>query len=305
MSSHRAAMYKMEIIEEIRRKLRALPQPIKDHVSKIELVRELADEIAEQQKRGHSTERIAELIAGSGVPFTSSTLKTYLSKAKPQGRKPRRRRWRDSLEAIATPTNENVAVAPVEAPVGVAAQTSGGNKGDRGKNPAVEQRSVETGVGKESPGATEEGAEVTPGLQPKLQASSHPTESQTEGPVAVEEQPALTRRLQPKLPTTSPETGAVTEASVSTPGETGWVSSLHGKQTVRETPAPEAARASAAPRVEKSLQPGDTQKETPRLTAAVGEAASEREPPVSRRLTTAEIDKGRSTFVPREDTRDI
>lgn len=304
MSKHRAVMYKMELVEEIRKRLRALPEPTRDHVTKIDLVRELAGEIAEQQKRGHSTERIAELMAASGVPFTSSTLKTYLCKAKPQPRKPRRRRWRDSAEALAL-TPESLATSPGEDMLAHAAKPARGVEGDREENPETEPAFAATDRGAESVVVTEEDTGLTPGSRPKLQASSDGREGQADGGVARVGEPTSRGRLQAKLKTTSPEAERLNEASVSTPEEAVSTSPLQGGETVRETPAPRAARAGATPRIEKSLKPGEALNEPPRLTSGATDAAREKDARVPRRLTSGEIDRSRSTFVPREDTRDI
>ena len=103
MNSSRSVMFDVAMLEELRRRFRELPEPKVSEMSKMQLVRELATEIEELQKLGHSTKTIADTFSAAGVLLTNSTLKTYLSKLKASPRKPKRRRWREpEVNALST-----------------------------------------------------------------------------------------------------------------------------------------------------------------------------------------------------------
>jgi hypothetical protein len=91
-----AITYKAEILEQLRKKLRELPEHRPEGLSKTEIVRSLAAEIDELQKRGYSMRAIAEIISSEGVPITTVTLKGYLGRLKPLSRRSKRRRRRDA-----------------------------------------------------------------------------------------------------------------------------------------------------------------------------------------------------------------
>jgi hypothetical protein len=92
-----ATTYKAEILEQLRKKLRELPEHTPEGLSKTEIVRSLAAEIDELQKRGYSMRAIAEIISSEGVPITTVTLKGYLGRLKPPSRRSKRKRRRDAL----------------------------------------------------------------------------------------------------------------------------------------------------------------------------------------------------------------
>jgi hypothetical protein len=249
MSSHRSTTYTLETVEEIRRRLKALPEPAHDELSKMELVRELAADIAEQQKRGHSTQVIAELMAIAGVAFTPATLKSYLSKARPSARRPRRKRWRDSTEAT-TSTREDRAVAAIQ----------------EMPDPNPRASLVEEGDGEEDT---------------RFQRQSDETDHATTPTIASAEKAATTLHV---------DTSAI----------------------VAGIPVPPPATSSAKGRgarpvntVDALKERGDRKKETTGLMSRSRDAASEGGASVPRRATGGEIDKSRSTFTPREDSRDI
>jgi hypothetical protein len=99
-----AITYKAEILEQLRKKLRALPEHRPEGLSKTEIVRSLAADIDELQKRGYSMRAIAEIISSEGVPITTVTLKGYLGRLKPPSRRSKRRRRRDA--AAESPNEE-------------------------------------------------------------------------------------------------------------------------------------------------------------------------------------------------------
>jgi hypothetical protein len=265
----RSARYKLELVEEIRRKLKALPAPTYDELSKIDLVRALAVDIAEQQKRGHSTHMIAALMAASGVAFTPSTLKTYLSKAKPARRRARTKRWRDSSENAAASTPPPSVAAGDDTSRAIA-ETPRGDEGDGNEKTKVQPRSDQAESAPEDAVAKEDETALTPRLKRRLQPVAGQPGSVTEPPVAREEGTLSTRRLQTE-------------------------------ESAESTAVPESGSAGASAGGEKKLQ----RRETRRLTSGSSDLVSEKDEPVPHRLMAGEIDKSRSTFVPREDSRDI
>jgi hypothetical protein len=97
-----ATTYKAEILEQLRKKLRELPEHTPEGLSKTEIVRSLAVEIDELQKRGYSMRAIAEIISSEGVPITTVTLKGYLGRLKPPSRRTKRKRRRDAVMDAST-----------------------------------------------------------------------------------------------------------------------------------------------------------------------------------------------------------
>ena len=95
MAAARYAWYKPEVVEEIRRRLRSLPEPTPAKITKLEIVRALVAEVEELQKLGHPLQAIAETISAVGVPITRATLKTYLGKLRSTSRRIKERRPRD------------------------------------------------------------------------------------------------------------------------------------------------------------------------------------------------------------------
>ena len=137
------ALYKSEIVEEARQKLRSLPPPTPSEISKLEVVRALLGEIEALQKQGHSVQTIAATISEVGIPLTTSTLKTYLGKVRPTGRRTSRLRLRRASAPTAPTTAGNVtAISDVasetfknahagssrEAPCNVSENATGGGK---------------------------------------------------------------------------------------------------------------------------------------------------------------------------------
>jgi hypothetical protein len=75
---------KIADIEDIKKKMNELPEvnSLEREVSKKEAIKLMAEEIVQLQKRGYSTEMIAEFISNSGLQISVQTLKSYLTKAK-------------------------------------------------------------------------------------------------------------------------------------------------------------------------------------------------------------------------------
>jgi hypothetical protein len=76
--------YKLEQVEAIASKLRALPaiEPPPKDLTKQEVVKMLAKEIKSLQKRGYTLEQIASSLKGEGLDISTPTLKSYLQKIK-------------------------------------------------------------------------------------------------------------------------------------------------------------------------------------------------------------------------------
>jgi hypothetical protein len=76
--------YKLEQVEAIASKLRALPaiEPPPKDLTKQEVVKMLAKEIKSLQKRGYTLDQIATSLKGEGLDITTPTLKSYLQKIK-------------------------------------------------------------------------------------------------------------------------------------------------------------------------------------------------------------------------------
>ncbi len=76
--------YKLEQVEAIASKLRALPaiEPPPKDLTKQEVVKMLAREIKSLQKRGYTLEQIASSLKGEGLDISTPTLKSYLQKVK-------------------------------------------------------------------------------------------------------------------------------------------------------------------------------------------------------------------------------
>ncbi|AFY97243.1 hypothetical protein [Chamaesiphon minutus] len=76
--------YKLEQVEAIASKLRALPaiEPPPKDLTKQEVVKMLAKEIKSLQKRGYTLEQIASSLKGEGLDISTPTLKSYLQKVK-------------------------------------------------------------------------------------------------------------------------------------------------------------------------------------------------------------------------------
>lgn len=79
--------YTQEKIEEIAKRLRALPPVDKKKIehSRLETVRMLRGEISAMQKRGYSLDQIAETLRGEGLDIVTPTLKSYLQRVKKSG----------------------------------------------------------------------------------------------------------------------------------------------------------------------------------------------------------------------------
>jgi len=86
--------YTTEQLEIIAAKLRDMP-PVekKQEHSKQEAVRILAKEIIALQKRGYTLDQISETLKGEGLSIATTTLKSYLQRAK------RRRTKKNSAQA--------------------------------------------------------------------------------------------------------------------------------------------------------------------------------------------------------------
>jgi hypothetical protein len=76
--------YKLEQVEAIASKLRALPaiEPPPKDLTKQEVVKMLAKEIKSLQKRGYTLDQIATSLKGEGLDITTPTLKSYMQKIK-------------------------------------------------------------------------------------------------------------------------------------------------------------------------------------------------------------------------------
>lgn len=96
MAAARYTRYKPEVVEEVRRRLRSLPEPTPAKITRLAIVRALVAEVEELQKFGHSLQAIAETISAVGVPITRATLKTYLGKLRSTARRINQRRPRTS-----------------------------------------------------------------------------------------------------------------------------------------------------------------------------------------------------------------
>ena len=76
--------YTVEQVEEIAKKLKAMPKIEKKDisVSKQETIKMLYSEIIDMQKRGYTLEQISEALTSDGIAVTTATLKSYLQRAK-------------------------------------------------------------------------------------------------------------------------------------------------------------------------------------------------------------------------------
>ncbi|OWY40390.1 hypothetical protein CEK28_03800 [Xenophilus sp. AP218F] len=84
--------YTVGIIKEIAEQLKELPvmEESSREISKQEAINLLADEIKELQTRKNYTfDQIAEVLSKRGLQITGKTLKTYLSRSRNAGRKPK------------------------------------------------------------------------------------------------------------------------------------------------------------------------------------------------------------------------
>lgn len=108
----RPVTYTTEQLEAIALKLRALP-PIekkKQQHSKQEAVKVLSREIAAMQKRGYTLDQISKVLRGEGLDVATPTLKSYLQRARPAGKKP-------LVQALQDPLTVRAAVSkPSDAP---------------------------------------------------------------------------------------------------------------------------------------------------------------------------------------------
>jgi hypothetical protein len=79
----------VEQVEAIAAKLRALPPADNKSrvVSKQESIKMLTGEIAELRERGYTLEQIAELLTSEKLDIGAPTLKSYLQRSKPSGKK--------------------------------------------------------------------------------------------------------------------------------------------------------------------------------------------------------------------------
>lgn len=79
----------VEQVEAIAAKLRALPPADNKSrvVSKQESIKMLTGEIAELRERGYTLEQIAELLTSEKLDIGAPTLKSYLQRSKPTGKK--------------------------------------------------------------------------------------------------------------------------------------------------------------------------------------------------------------------------
>lgn len=79
----------VEQVEAIAAKLRALPPADNKSrvVSKQESIKMLTGEIAELRERGYTLEQIAELLTSEKLDIGAPTLKSYLQRSKPDGKK--------------------------------------------------------------------------------------------------------------------------------------------------------------------------------------------------------------------------
>lgn len=76
--------FTQEKVAEIAKKLEALPtvQPPPRKLTKQEVVTSLRKEIEALRERGYTLEHIAEVLRGEGLDIGSTTLKSYLTRAK-------------------------------------------------------------------------------------------------------------------------------------------------------------------------------------------------------------------------------
>lgn len=79
----------VEQVEAIAAKLRALPPADNKSrvISKQESIKMLTSEIAELRDRGYTLEQIAEMLTSEKLDIGAPTLKSYLQRSKPSGRK--------------------------------------------------------------------------------------------------------------------------------------------------------------------------------------------------------------------------
>ena len=84
----------VEQVEAIAAKLRALPPADNKSrvISKQESIKMLTGEIAELRDRGYTLEQIAEMLTSEKLDIGAPTLKSYLQRSKPSGKKPSSKR---------------------------------------------------------------------------------------------------------------------------------------------------------------------------------------------------------------------
>lgn len=111
-----AVAYKVEQLESIAAKLRAMPpveKKTKDH-TKQEAIKVLAKEIKAMQVRGYSLDHISETLRGEGIAITTPTLKSYLQRTKPS-KKSKEAKPEAVAKAVTKPNTEKRTAAPVGA----------------------------------------------------------------------------------------------------------------------------------------------------------------------------------------------
>ena len=81
--------FNVEKIQEVAKKLDAMPriEKAQKELSKQETVKALAKNIESLQKRGYTLEQIGEILRSEGIEVATTTLKSYLLKAKPPAKK--------------------------------------------------------------------------------------------------------------------------------------------------------------------------------------------------------------------------
>jgi hypothetical protein len=84
------------MIEQIRKKLRSLPEMMPKELTRTEVVHGLSKQIGALRKRGYSMKAIAEVISGEGLAITGATLRGCLGGSRGNRRGVPRKRSRDA-----------------------------------------------------------------------------------------------------------------------------------------------------------------------------------------------------------------
>ena len=106
--------YTLEQTEQMISALRALPpmDSSRRRLTKQEVVKEMAGEIAALQARGYTIEQVVESLHGVGLEITTPTLKSYLQRIRKRTRKDAPKRQKRPGPAVGTTPPQRQAPTP-------------------------------------------------------------------------------------------------------------------------------------------------------------------------------------------------